>query len=132
MTQLADEVWEGWWNHELCREGVQVGTHKYEEYKGVCFYNGDFTLVVDMSLHRVDEDDSEAGLTFQEWDPSVDTDDSQTPVSMIVNSRQLRSIDFDLRKVIPLQLEAVSLGRPAYACTTLSTYVSHHKTHVKM
>jgi hypothetical protein len=93
-------------------------------------YDGDYTLVVDVWVHPVDEDDS--GLTFEEGDPSVDTDDSQTPVSMIVNSRQLRSTDFELREVIPLQLEAVSLGRPAYACTTLSTYVSHHKTHVKM
>ena len=38
-----------------------------------------------MWIHRVDEDDS--GLTFEEWDPLVDTDDSQSPV--IINSNHL-------------------------------------------
>ena len=33
-------------------------------------------------------DEDVSGLTFQEWDPSGDTDVSQTPVSMIVNSSQ--------------------------------------------
>jgi hypothetical protein len=40
----------------------QLSPRKYEEYKGVCFGNGDRALVVDVSLHRVDEDAS--GLTF--------------------------------------------------------------------
>ncbi len=39
-------------------------TLKYEEYKGVYFGNGDCALVVDVWLHRVDEDVS--GLTFEE------------------------------------------------------------------
>ena len=56
-------------------------------------------------LHRVDEDVS--GLTFEEWDPS--TESSETPVVMIVNS-SVRSAGFDLREVIPLQLETVSCG----------------------
>ncbi len=46
-----------------------LGIHKYEEYKGVHFGNGDCVLLVDVCLHRVDEDDS--GLTFEEWDPST-------------------------------------------------------------
>jgi hypothetical protein len=40
-----------------------LGTRKYEEYKGVRFGNGDCALVVDVWLHRVDEDAS--GLTFE-------------------------------------------------------------------
>ena len=61
-----------------------------------------------MCLHRVDEDDS--GLTFEEWDPLADTDASQAPVVMIVNSSELRAAAFDLREVIPLQLEATARG----------------------
>ncbi len=80
-----------------------MGTRKYEEYKDVRFGNGDYTLVVDVWLHRVDEDAS--GLTFEEWDPSADTDASQAPVAMIVNSSDLRAVGFDLREVLPLQLE---------------------------
>jgi hypothetical protein len=71
---------------------------KCEEYKGRCFYNGDYTFVVDVWLHRVDEDSS--GLTFEEWDPSTDTDASQAPVEMIVNSSEQRGAGFDLREVI--------------------------------
>jgi hypothetical protein len=33
-------------------------TRKYEEYKGVCFGNGDCALVVDVWIHQVDEDAS--------------------------------------------------------------------------
>jgi hypothetical protein len=72
---------------EKQEEKFKLGTHKYEEYKGVCFGNGDCVLVVDVWLHRVDEDDS--GLTFEEWDPSSDTDASEAPVAMIVNSSEL-------------------------------------------
>ena len=49
--------------------------------------------------------ENDSGLTFEEWDQSEDTDDSQAPVAMIVNSNQLRVSDFELREVIPLQLE---------------------------
>jgi hypothetical protein len=78
----------------------KLGTRKYEEYKGVRFGNGDCALVVDVWFHRVDEDAS--GLTFEEWDPSVDTDASEAPVAMIVNSSELCAAGFDLREVIPL------------------------------
>ena len=64
--------------------------------------------MVDVWLHRVDEDSS--GLTFEEWDPSADTDASQAPVAMIVNSSELCAAGFDLRKVILLQLEATVRG----------------------
>ncbi len=53
----------------------------------------------------VDEDVS--GLTFEEWDPSTDTDASEVPVAMIVNSSELHSSGFDLREVIPFQLEVI-------------------------
>lgn len=86
----------------------KLGTRKYEEYKGVRFGNGDCALVVDVWLHRVDEDAS--GLTFEEWDPSADTDASEAPVAMIVNSSELRAAGFDLREVLPLQLEAAARG----------------------
>jgi hypothetical protein len=59
----------------------KLGTRKYEEYKGMHFGNGDCTLVVDVWLHRVDED--AAGLTFEEWDPSADTGASEAPVAMM-------------------------------------------------
>jgi hypothetical protein len=59
-------------------------------------------------MYRVNEDVS--GLTFEEWDPSTDTDSSQASVTMIVNSSELSSTDFDLREVIPLQLESVTCG----------------------
>ena len=61
-----------------------------------------------MWIHRVDEDVS--GLTFQEWDPSEDTDVSQDPVSLIVNSSVQRVTDLNLREVIPLQFETVTRG----------------------
>jgi len=59
-------------------------------------------------MYGVDENTS--GLTFEEWDPSVDTDASQAPVPMIVNSSELCTTAFDLREVIPLQLDTVARG----------------------
>jgi hypothetical protein len=56
----------------------------------------------------VDEDDS--GLTFEEWDPSSDTDASEDPVAMIFNSSGLFTTRLDLREVIPLQLVVVTCG----------------------
>ena len=44
-SDSQDLVTKGRDSHELCREGV---SRKYEEYKGLCFYNGDCTLVVDV------------------------------------------------------------------------------------
>ena len=55
-------------------------------------------------------DEDASGLTFEEWDPSADTDTSEAPVAMIVNSSELRATGFDLREVIPLQLEAAARG----------------------
>ena len=72
------------------------------------FGNGDYALVVDVWFHRVDEDAS--GLTFEEWVPSADTDASEAPVVMIVNSSELCAAGFDLREVLPLQLETVTSG----------------------
>jgi hypothetical protein len=43
-------------------------------------------------------------------DPSADTNTSPAPAAMIINSSQLRTTDFDLREVIPLQLETVTSG----------------------
>jgi len=54
----------------------------------------------------VDED--AAGLTFEEWDPIKDADDSQTPVPMIINSSKLRGAGFNLQEVIPPALEATA------------------------
>ncbi len=82
------------------------------------FWNGDCALVVDVWFHRVDEDAS--GLTFEEWDPSADNDDSQAPVAMIVNSSELRAAGFDHREVIPLQLEAATRGTPRTRDTVLN------------
>ncbi len=56
----------------------------------------------------MDEDD--LGLTFEEWDPSADTDASEAPVTMIVNSSELRAAGFDLKEVLPLQLETAARG----------------------
>ncbi len=62
--------------------------------------------MVDVWIHRLVDDAS--GLTFEEWDPSADTDTSQAPVAMIVNFSEL--CDFDLRELIPLQLEVAASG----------------------
>ncbi len=42
------------------------------------------------------------GEHAEEWDPSADTDASEAPVTMIVNSSELRASGFDLREVLPL------------------------------
>ena len=57
-------------------------------------------------LHRVAEDAS--GLTFEEWDPTKDVDNSQPPVPMIINSSELRGAGFNLQEVIPPALEAAA------------------------
>jgi hypothetical protein len=68
-------------NNSCVEKKCKLDTNKYEEYKGVNVGKGDYTLVVDVWLHRVDEGIS--GLTFEEWDPSADTDSSEVPVAMI-------------------------------------------------
>ncbi len=92
----------------LLEKKFKLDTRQYEEYKGVFFDNGDCALLVDVWVHRVDEDAS--GLTFEEWDPSADTDASEAPVVMIVNSSDLCPAGFDLREVIPLELESPARG----------------------
>ena len=53
-----------------------------------------------------------SGLTFEEWDPTKDADDSQPPAPMIINSSEFRGADFNLQEVIPPDLEsALRLGR---------------------
>ena len=51
-----------------------------------------------------------SGLTFEEWDPTKDADDSesQPPVPMIINSSELRSAGFNLQEVISPALEAAA------------------------
>jgi hypothetical protein len=51
--------------------------------------------------NRVEEDMSE--LTFEEWTPVVDT--SRSPVTMLINSNELRSADFKRKEVLPATLE---------------------------
>ena len=89
--------------HELRREGVQVGPPT------------GLTFEVHRSHLRLRREGVQvgppvSGLTFEEWDPSPDTDVSQDTVEMIVNSIHLCTTDFDLREVIPLQLKTVTRG----------------------
>jgi hypothetical protein len=81
---------------------------KWEEYKGNRYSDGDSDLVVELWLNRVT--DHLSGLTFQEWDPSVSTLDTSTPVAMLVNSSELRAADFPLAEVRSLHLDTVSHG----------------------
>jgi hypothetical protein len=60
--------------------------HRWEEYKGTRYSDGDSVLVVELWLHRVTDDLS--GLTFHEWDPSAGSDDTSATVAMLVNSRE--------------------------------------------
>ena len=41
---------------------------------------------------------------------AADTDASEAPVAMIVNSSELDAVGFDLREVLSMQLEAVARG----------------------
>ena len=82
------------------------------------YYDGDRTLVVAVWLHRIADDLS--GLTFQEWDPSVGTDDASGPVVILINSSELRVTDFHLVEVSPLQLDLVShRGRRTHGVTVI-------------
>jgi hypothetical protein len=104
----------------ICKLGTFPGTmscvekkfklqvHRWEEYKGTRYSDGDSALVVELWLYRVADDLS--GLTFQEWDPSAGSDDTSVPVTMIVNSTELRTTDLPLQEVRPLQLDVVDRG----------------------
>jgi hypothetical protein len=70
---------------------------KWEEYKDTRYSDGDSALVVELWLHRVADDLS--GLTFQEWDPSASSDDTSDPVAILVNSSEVRAVDFPLEEV---------------------------------
>ena len=60
------------------------------DYRVTRFYKQDRSLVIKWWLYRVEEDVS--GLTFKEWTPDVDT--SRPPVSVIINSSELRGFKF--------------------------------------
>ena len=55
-------------------------------------------------------DDDVSGLTFEEWDPTADVDDTQPPAAMIINSSELRGAGFNLKEVLPPELEAAARG----------------------
>jgi hypothetical protein len=86
----------------------ELQDHKWEEYRVTRYSDGDSTLVFELWLNRVADDLS--GLTFQEWDPSVGTDDTSVSVTMFVNSNEFHVTDFPLTEVRPLQLDVVSHG----------------------
>ena len=68
--------------------------------------NKDCALVIKRWLNRVEEDES--GLTFQEWTSDVDT--SRTPVTILINSSELRTAGFNLKEVLSVALEAAARG----------------------
>ena len=55
-------------------------------------------------------DDDASGLTFEEWDPTADVDDTQPPAAMIINSSELRGAGFNLKEVLPPEFEAAARG----------------------
>ena len=56
----------------------------------------------------MEEDTS--GFTREEWDQTQDADASQPPVTMLINSSELRATGFTLREMIPPALEAAARG----------------------
>jgi len=95
-------------NGTSCEKKFNLVHRSWEDYKVARFYNGQQALVVEQWLNQVEED--AAGLTFEEWNPTQDTDASQPPVAMLSNSSELRAAGFTLREVIPPALEAVARG----------------------
>jgi hypothetical protein len=73
--------------------------------------HGPTCITATQELQAVEKDAADA-FTKRAVDvnPSEDTDVSQDPVAMIVNSSELCAVGFDLREVIPLQFEAVGRG----------------------
>ena len=55
-------------------------------------------------------DDDASGLTFEEWDPTVDVDDMQHAAAMIINSSELCGAGFYLKEVLPPELEEAARG----------------------
>jgi hypothetical protein len=95
-------------NMNCVEKKFELQVRKWEEYKGTRYSDGDRALVVELWLHRVGDDTS--GLTFQEWDPSTGSDDTSSPVVMLVNSSELCAADYPLEEVRPLQLDEVDRG----------------------
>ena len=58
-------------------------------------------------------DDDASGLTFEEWDPTADVDDTvtQSPAAMIINSSELRGAGFNLKEVLPSEAELEAAAR---------------------
>ena len=83
-------------NGTSCVKQFNLDHRKREDYRGTRFYNKECALVIKRWLNRVEEDPS--GLTFQEWTPDVDT--SQTPLTMLINSIDLRAAGFKLKEVL--------------------------------
>ncbi len=110
---LTWDLWPGYhWlcefgdtgNDTSCEKEFNLSHHTWEDYwedyRVTRFYKRDCVLVIQRWLNRVEEDVS--GLTFQEWTPDVDT--SRSPVTMMVNSSELRGTDFKLKEVLPPHL----------------------------
>jgi len=55
-------------------------------------------------------DDDASSLTFEEWDPTENVDDTQPAATMIINSSELRGAGFNLKEVLPAELEAAARG----------------------
>ncbi len=91
-----------WKETRTTRSSFEKALHTARLFTGVVR-----SLVVELWLHRVTDDLS--GLTFQEWDPSVGTDDTRAPVVMFVNSSELCTTDFHLTEVRPLQDQVICL-----------------------
>jgi hypothetical protein len=92
----------------LRREEVRVTSPEVGGVQGHQVLRRGQTLVVELWLYRVADDLS--GLTFQEWDPSEGSDDTSAPVTMLVNSSVMSTVDIPLTEVKSLQLDAVTLG----------------------
>ena len=54
--------------------------------------------------------DDASGLTSEEWDPTADVDDTQPPAAMIINSSELHGAGFNLKELLPPELEAAARG----------------------
>ena len=93
-------------NDTSCVKQFNLEYQKWEDYLGTHFYNKDCALVINRCLNRVEEDVS--GLTFQEWTPDVDT--SRPPVTMLINSSELRTTGFKLKEVLSPTIESAARG----------------------
>jgi hypothetical protein len=93
-------------NDTSCEKEFNLSQRTWEDCRGTRFYKKDRALVIKWWLNRVEEDAS--GLTFQEWTPDVDT--SRSPVTMLINSSELRATGFKFKEVLPPAPEGVVRG----------------------